>query len=83
MNRSNKKKILRRYVLYISEEITVPYLNIETGNRHLNIGGWYVFAPKYGVKIQFSPQILQIMSSIFSQSDKMDFEVFNALKILP
>ena len=59
----------------------MPYLNIETGNRRLNIGGWYVFTPKNGVKIQFSPQILQIMSSIFSQSDEMDIEVFNALKI--
>ena len=59
----------------------MPYLNIETGNRRLNIGGWYVFAPKNGVKIQFSPQILQIMSSIFLQSDEMDIEIFNALKI--
>ena len=38
------KKILQRYVIYISDQITVPYLKIETGNRRLNIGGWYVFA---------------------------------------
>ena len=31
------KKILQRYVIYISDQITVPYLNTETGNRHLNI----------------------------------------------
>jgi hypothetical protein len=27
------KKILQRYVIYISDQITVPYLNTETGNR--------------------------------------------------
>jgi hypothetical protein len=26
------KKILQRYVIYISDQITVPYLNTETGN---------------------------------------------------
>jgi hypothetical protein len=31
------KKILQRYVIYISGQITVPYLNTETGNRRLNI----------------------------------------------
>jgi hypothetical protein len=31
------KKILQRYVIYISDQITVLYLNIETGNRRLNI----------------------------------------------
>jgi hypothetical protein len=31
------KKILQRYVIYISDQITVPYLNTETGNRRLNI----------------------------------------------
>ena len=45
------KKILQRYVIYISNQITVPYLNIETGNRRLHIGGWYVFARKVGLKI--------------------------------
>ena len=30
------KKILQRYVIYIFDQITVPYLNIETGNRRLN-----------------------------------------------
>jgi hypothetical protein len=30
-------KILQRYVIYISDQITVPYLNTETGNRRLNI----------------------------------------------
>jgi hypothetical protein len=29
------KKILQRYVIYISDHITVTYLNIETGNRQL------------------------------------------------
>jgi hypothetical protein len=47
------KKILQRYVIYISDQITVPYLNIETGNRHLNIGGWYVFARRKGLKITY------------------------------
>ena len=31
------KRILQRYVIYISDLITVPYSNIETGNRRLNI----------------------------------------------
>jgi hypothetical protein len=31
------KQILQRYVIYISDQITVPYLNTETGNRRLNI----------------------------------------------
>ena len=31
------KKILQRYVIYISDQITLPYLNTETGNRRLNI----------------------------------------------
>jgi hypothetical protein len=29
--------LLQRYVIYISDQITVPYLNTETGNRRLNI----------------------------------------------
>jgi hypothetical protein len=31
------KQILQRYVIYISDQIAVPYLNTETGNRRLNI----------------------------------------------
>ena len=31
------KQILQRYVIYISDQITVPYMNTETGNRRLNI----------------------------------------------
>jgi hypothetical protein len=31
------KIILQRYVIYIFDQITVPYLNTETGNRRLNI----------------------------------------------
>jgi hypothetical protein len=31
------KIILQRYVIYISDQITVPYLNTETGNRRLKI----------------------------------------------
>ena len=34
---ATKKKLLQRYVIYISDRITVPYLNTETGNRRLNI----------------------------------------------
>ena len=64
------KKILQRYVIYISDQITVLYLNIETRNRRLNIGGWYVFVP-----------ILLIMSNIFSLSDEIDIDVFNVRKI--
>jgi hypothetical protein len=30
------KQILQRYAIYISDQITVPYLNTETGNRRLN-----------------------------------------------
>jgi hypothetical protein len=52
------KKILQRYVIYISDQITVPYLNIETGNRRLNIGRGYAFARRKGLKIIFSPRIL-------------------------
>jgi hypothetical protein len=47
------QKILQRYVIYISDQITVPYLNIETGIRRLNIDGWYVFARRKGLKIYF------------------------------
>jgi hypothetical protein len=47
------KKILQRYVIYIFDQITMPYLNIETGNRRLNIGGWYVFTRRKGLKIYF------------------------------
>jgi len=49
--KKKKKKILQRYVIYISDQITVPYLNTETGNGRLNIGGWYVFARRKGVKM--------------------------------
>jgi hypothetical protein len=28
-----EKKVLQRYVIYISDQITLPYLNTETGNR--------------------------------------------------
>ena len=31
------KKILQRYVIYISDQIPVPYLNTVTENRRLNI----------------------------------------------
>ena len=31
------QKVLQRCVIYISDQITVPYLNTETGNRRLNI----------------------------------------------
>ena len=47
------KIILQMYVIYISDQITVPYLNIETGSRRLNIGGWYVFARRKGLNIYF------------------------------
>ena len=30
-------KILERYVIYIYDQLTVHYLNTETGNRRLNI----------------------------------------------
>ena len=32
-----QQKVLERCVIYISDQITVPYLNTETGNRRLNI----------------------------------------------
>jgi hypothetical protein len=44
---------LQRYVIYISDQIMVPYLNTETGNRRLNIGEWYVFARRKGLEIFF------------------------------
>ena len=59
------KKILQRYVIYISDQITVPYLNIETGNRRLNIDGWYVFARRKGLKIFFLHEFLKLCQ-IFS-----------------
>ena len=31
------QKVLQRCVIYISDQITVPYLNTETGNRRLSI----------------------------------------------
>ena len=31
------QKILQRYVIHISDQITMTYLNTETGNRRLNI----------------------------------------------
>jgi hypothetical protein len=31
------QKVLERCVIYISDQITVPYLNTETGNRRLYI----------------------------------------------
>jgi hypothetical protein len=60
------KKILQRYVIYISDQITVPYLNIETENRRLNIGGWYVFARRKGVKIYFFLHEFFRLCQIFS-----------------
>ena len=35
-------------------KITVSYLNTETRNPRLNIGGWYLFARRKGVKIYVS-----------------------------
>jgi hypothetical protein len=41
------KEILQRYVIYISDQITVPYMNTETGNRRLNIvDGMFSLAEK-------------------------------------
>ena len=37
LKQQNLKKNLQRYVIYISDQITVPYLNTEIGNRRLNI----------------------------------------------
>jgi hypothetical protein len=51
------KEILQRYVIYISDLITVPYSNIETGNRRLNIDEWYVFARRKGFKSILSSRI--------------------------
>jgi hypothetical protein len=60
------KQILQRYVIYISDQITVTYLNIETGNRRLNIGGWYVFRSKKGVKNLFFLHEFFKLCQIFS-----------------
>ncbi len=60
------KRILQIYVIYISDQITVPYLNIETGNRRLNIGGWYVFARRKGLKIYFFLHEFLKLCQIFS-----------------
>jgi hypothetical protein len=46
-------KILQRYVIYISDQITVPYLNTETEKSSFKHRGWYVFAWRKGVKIKF------------------------------
>jgi hypothetical protein len=45
------KNILQRYVIYISDQITVPYLNTETGNRRLNIVDGMLSIEERGVKI--------------------------------
>jgi hypothetical protein len=40
------KKILQRYVIYISDQIKLPYLNTETGNRRSMtyiLSGWCYF----------------------------------------
>ena len=47
------KQILQRYVIYISDQITVPYLNTETGNRRLNIVDGMFSLEERGVKINF------------------------------
>jgi hypothetical protein len=51
-------KILQRYVIYISDQITVPYLNTETGNRRLNIVDGMFSLEERGSKSNFSPLIL-------------------------
>ena len=53
-----KKKILQRYVIYISDQITLPYLNTETGNRRLNIVDGIFSLEERGQKSNFSPLIL-------------------------
>jgi hypothetical protein len=75
------KKILQRYVIYISDQITVPYLNTETGNRRLNIVDGMFSLEERVQKSIFSPLILKIMSNIVSLSDEIDIDVFNARKI--
>ena len=49
------KKILQRYVIYISDQITVSYLNTETGNRRLNIVGGMaqLFILSYSAAVSF------------------------------
>ena len=60
-----KKKILQRYVIYISDQITVPYLNIETGNRRLNIVDG-MFSLEEGLKIYFFLHEFFKLCQIFS-----------------
>ena len=52
------KKILQRYVIYISDQITVPYLNTETGNLRLNIVDGMFSLEERGYQSNFSPLIL-------------------------
>ena len=52
------KQILQRYVIYISDQIIVPYLNTETGNRRLNIVDGMFSLEERGSKSNFSPLIL-------------------------
>ena len=47
------KKILQRYVIYIYDQITMPYLKTETGNRRLNIVKTFVAMKDYLKKKQF------------------------------
>ena len=49
---------MQRYVIYISDQITVPYLNTETGNRRLNIVDGMFSLEERGQKSNFSPLIL-------------------------
>ena len=47
------KKILQRYVIYIQDQITMPYLKTETGNRRLNIVKTFVAMKDYLKKKTF------------------------------
>ena len=58
-------KILQRYVIYISDQITVPYLNIETGNRRLNIVDG-MFSLEEGLQIYFFLHEFFKLCQIFS-----------------
>jgi hypothetical protein len=55
-------KIMQRYLIYIYDQITVHYLNTETGNRRLNIVDGMFSLEERGYKSNFSPLILYIVS---------------------
>jgi hypothetical protein len=61
------QKILQRYVIYISDQITVPYLNTETGNRRLNIVDGMFSLEERGYKSYVTVRLIATVRSTFKE----------------